>query len=629
MNKFKSFLLAGLLSLTAVGTLASCGPTSDPSTPSGDPSISTPSVDPSVEPSTPSVDPSTEPSVEPSTEPSVVGKTVKRFKTERMDNTLLVGDSVDLAEKITVVYEDETEDHDFTITEGDGYIVNGSVVTFEKAGSYNLLIVAGTNNKELRYAIKVETVARQSFNTWFNSIDNNYTVYNVGMDANGGLQIGGFAYHGADDYFGFYFGANLNRITAKLKDGNYYDGTFTNVKSPVDFGLEFNPGISNWANNFGSVGLQTELDSSVFASSILEDGTEVISADGDIAETFLNYTVALTYGGSATGIEFFGFLDEECTSGLFGISIMSNGEEVYDLWLIEDVGSTSVDVINEYCATGDIPEAVPTSLVDESFTSIRASHNYTMVVESYFVDNTLTEIPAESLADWVYYPYLAGTQVTYVSENQIVVTDGQYILGGYLTHNSVAYQFGVAEDASGNAVPAVAPITGTIWDNPSSAALLAPTTSAATVAWEAYAEQSGMYIFEGPAGAAKFDAATKAFISRDNGIFYELMSSAIGLPQLFQNDTYAEVYGNSPALTYNNDPDTTYSLSTLFSMQVLIAPSYGITQVTITIPWAYMERFVGLTGSEYGIAAQLYVFQFGNVGTTKEINLSTWTDTIA
>ena len=59
MNKFKSFLLAGLLSLTAVGTLASCGPTSDPSTPSGDPSISTPSVDPSVEPST-------EPSVEPS-----------------------------------------------------------------------------------------------------------------------------------------------------------------------------------------------------------------------------------------------------------------------------------------------------------------------------------------------------------------------------------------------------------------------------------------------------------------------------------------------------------------------------------------------------------------------------------
>ena len=628
MNKFKSFLLAGLLSLTAVGTLASCGPTSDPSTPSGDPSISTPSVDPSVEPSAPSVDPSTEPSVEPSTEPSVVGKSVKRFKTERMDNPLLVGDSVDLAEKITVVYDDDTEDHDFTITEGDGYIVNGSVVTFEKAGSYNLLIVAGTNNKELRYAIKVETVARQSFNSWFNSIDNNYTVYNVGMDENGGLQIGGFAYHGADDYFGFYFGASLNRITAKLKDGNYYDGTFTNVKSPVDFGLEFTPGVSNWANNFGSVGLQTALDSSVFASSVLEDGTEVISADGDIAETFLNYTVALTYGGSATGIEFFGFLDEECTSGLFGISIMSNGEEVYDLWLIEDVGSTSVAVINEYCATGEIPAEVPTSLVDDSFTSIRASHNYTMSVKSYFVDNTLTEIPAESLADWVYYPYLAGTQVTYVSENQIVVTDGQYILGGYLTHNSVAYQFGVAEDESGNAVPAVAPITGTIWDNPSSAALLAPTTSAATVTWEAYAEKSGMHIFEGPAGAAKFDATTDAFISRDNGIFYELMSSAIALPQLFQ-DSYAEVYGNSPALTYNSDPDSTYSLSTLFSMQVLLAPAYGITQVTITIPWSYMERFVGLTGSEYGIAAQLYVFQFGNVGTTKELNLSTWTNTIA
>jgi hypothetical protein len=545
-----------------------------------------------------------------------------------MDNPLLVGDSVDLAEKITVVYEDGTEDHDFTITEGDGYIVNGSVVTFEKAGSYNLLIVAGTNNKELRYAIKVETVARQSFNTWFNSIDNNYTVYNVGMDANGGLEIGGFAYHGADDYFGFYFGESLNRITAKLKDGNYYDGTFTNVKSPVDFGLQFNPGLSNWSSNYGSVGLQTALDSSVFASSIAEDGTEVIAADGDIAETFLNYTVALTYGGSATGIQFLGFLDEECSSGLFAISIMSNGEEVYDLWLIEEVGTTSVDVINEYRANADIPAEVPTSHVDEAFTSIRASHNYTMVVESYFVDSKGQEIAAETLADWQYYPYLAGTQVTYVSENQIVVTDGQHILGGYLTHNSVGYQFGVAEDEAGNVVPAVAPITGTIWDNPSSAALLAPTTSASTVAWSGYAEQNGMYIFEGPAGAAKFDAATDAFISRNNGIFYELMSSAIALPQLFQSP-YAEVYGNSPALTYNDDPDSSYSLSAVFDMQILIAPSYGITQVTFTILWQYMERFVGLNGSEYGIAAQLYVFQFGNVGTTKELNLSAWTNTIA
>ena len=206
------------------------------------------------------------------------------------------------------LYEDGTEDKDFTITEGDGYIVNGSVVTFEKAGSYNLLITAGTNNKELRYAIKVETAARQTFNTWFDSISNNYTVYNVGMTESGDLEIGGFAYHGADDYFGFYFGSSLNRITAKLSDGNYYDGTFENIKSPVDFSLKFNPGIVDWTNNFGSVGLDSGLSSSIWSSVFDEEGNEYITADADIAETFLNYTVALTYGGSALGIQFVQFL---------------------------------------------------------------------------------------------------------------------------------------------------------------------------------------------------------------------------------------------------------------------------------------------------------------------------------
>ena len=622
MKKLNVVLLAGLLSVGAVAGLASCGPTSEPSA-----SVPTPPTSETVpsEPTT-SVE---EPTTVPSTDPTVEGKNASRFETVQMEGSILVGESVDLAEKITVIYSDGTSDHEFTIAEGDGYIVNGSVVTFEQAGNYNLQIIAGLNEKTLRYRVIVETELRRDFNSWFASIDQNYSVYNVGLESDGSLSVYGFAYHNNDEYFAIYFGENLNGIQAKLSDGNYYDGEIKNVVSEVEFDLEFAPGTIKWTDSFGSVGLGYGVDASMFESTFDADGTEHIIGNADTAETFTNFTVALTYGGDALSTEFLGFADEEKSSGLFATALQDGENVSYDLWLIEAVGTTSVAVIDEYQKTGALPSAIPSSKIDDAFSGINLAKNYTMVANASAYTKAGEELTEEN---WELAPYFNGTQVTYVTEESVVVTDGAEIVFGYTTVADKLYKFGYAEGTDGAAVPAIQEAEGTLFENAGATSLMAPTASISDLVFSGYQTTDTMEIFKSNAGSVCFDANTGAEVSNTVSFSRALFESAILFPAAFQSTGYdptlAAFYFDVPFLGYNSDPDHAYSISELFDTTYAIMNDGSAVTVQFALPAETLYETI--MGQDIGDAyAFVYSFTFLSVGTTVAPDLSAFTSLIA
>lgn len=629
MKKLNAVLLAGLLSLGAVSGLASCGPTSQPTeTPTTAPTTSTP------EPTQPSVSEPTTSVVPPSSDPTTTApvKTPARFETINMDGPILVGESVDFAEKITVVYADGTKDHNFVITEGDGYVINGTVVTFEEPGDYNIAVKAG--DKTMRYKVKVETQNRRDFDAWFASIDKNYTVFNVTMDQTGNLIPQGFVYHCDDEYFGMYMNPNLQNLTAKLSDGFYYDGEFVDVESPVSFGLSFNPGHANWNSSYGSVGLSYGLDASMFESAYDEEGNEYYVAGADICETFLNFTCALTYQGSATGIEFWGFAGDDKSAGLFAAAILDGEEVAYDLWLITDVESTHVEVIEDYQKNGALPAEVPSSKLDAALNSTAVGHNYTMVATSTFVDMSGNYIEDETaIADpetgFFAYEFFKSTQVTYVTEDAIVVTpDGKTPVIGYAAQEDGTYLFGLSEDDAGNPVPVAVPQEGALWENEDALSLTIPSAKPSTIEFTTYQAISGTTYeyFAGTAGEGVFDKATEEPLSITNQFTHQLLNSLVCFNSLFEGYGVGDVFCAMPMLTSANDPDHAFALSEYLDVSFVYDTATEAVQIGVLLPLYQLARwgFFG-AGAEQAMAGVYGVeitIAYGAVGTTVAPDLS-------
>ena len=607
MKKFKALLLAGVLAVSSVAALASCGPSVPPS---GD-------------------EPTTAPSVEP-TNPSTSNdeKIADRFKTVQLTSALLVGESLDLAEKITVVYKDGSEDHNFTIQENDGYTVDGTVLTFNKAGTYSIVVKAGSNNKDLRYPVKVESQAKRDFSAWFDSIGQNYSVFNVGMDANGNLTPYGFCYHNNNEYIAMYFREDLNVIQAKLNDGNYYTGDIINLVSPVEFEMKFQPGVLNWQNSYGSVALSDGITSDAFSAAYdEEDGYEYFYTDGNMAETFLNYTCMLTYGGAAQELQFLGFVDDENSAGLFAIAVESEGEIAYDLWLITDVDTTAVECIEDYQVNGALPSAVPSHIIKDRFNEVNRAQNYTMLAYSYGLDSRGNEVAPETILEaWgeAQYSYFFAEQVTFVTEESVVVTDGSgNPIFGYADYNNSTYKFGYAEDSTGNLVPAAAPVSGSLFEAASS--LCAPVDGIDELNFNSYTEYPGQgHVFGAPAGDATYADNGNTLISKENNLTHHLLSSAIALPSWANITDLGELYCNLPYLTKGGEE--TYAMSTLIDLQIVVTDEY--VTCTVIIDAATLLEYI-LEIPMAPVSYLCYDFVFTAVGTTTAPDISAFTSLMA
>lgn len=618
MKKLNVVLLAGLLSLGSIAGLASCGPTTRPT--------EAPTSAPTEAPTTqaPTETPTETPTEAPTTAPA---KVAQRFETVQMDGPILVGESVDLAEKITVIYQDGTKDHDFTVKEGDGYVIAGSIVTFEVGGDYNLLIEA--HGKSMRYKVKVETQDRRDFNAFIDSIEKNYTVYNVSMSETNQLEIGGFAYHGGDEYYAMYFGANLNHIYAKLSDGVHYAGNITEVRTITDFDFKFNPGAVNWQNLYAFQNLQDGISSSLFESEFADDGTETIVASADIAETFLNYSVSLTYGGDAMSMEFAGWLDDEKSSALFALAVNDEGETVYDLWVIEAVNTTSIEIIEDYQVNGELPSAVPTENIDSIVESMHLASNYTMEFSTSFLTSTGAEATEEQVTEWGEAGKFSGSQTTHVTEDTVSVSVGGEPVIGFTTVDEQLYQFGYTSEGT----PAMTAAEGTLATNAAAGSLMAPTASVDDLEFASYEERTvgerNLEIFGSDAGSRvwSFDGANVGDELSSTGAFVEqLLTSVLNCAAVYEGMSLVELYYYAPFVTFNGETGKIHSASSILDVQYMVVDSTYQLSVSIMADIAWM---FGNQLDMKSIRFVSYNFTFYSIGTTVAPDLSVFTSTLA
>lgn len=569
-------MLAGVLAFGSISAIASCGPTSSPSTDDTPTSVEGPTSEETT---------------------TTESKVVSRFTQVRMEGSILVGESVDLAEKITVIYADGSQDHDFVVTEGDGYVVNGSVVTFTAFGDYNLEVKAGSgeNVKSLRYSVKVVTETRKAFDTWFDSIDTDYAFYNIGFDTAGNAQLGGFGYHKNDDYFGLYLGEDLDFIFAKLKDGNHYEGVISNVKSTEEFDLTFNPGVVNWSNYIFGTGLNTVVSSGHFTSSVNEEGNEVISAGVDTTTQFVRYTSCLTYGGMEQGMQFLGFVQgfSENTAGLFAIDLGENG---YDYWVITDVGAAANPVIDDYIVNGDIPAAVDTTMLDSTIANIRGAKNYTMMATTTLLDASgaklnINDLVADETTAAV-GQFIASTvfmqQVTYVTEDSVVITtDGRTPVEGFYQDGDKLYAFGYNDTT-----PAKVEMEGSLWDSAAVATYLAPTESVSALSFTGYQDAGeGYHAFSSEMGAliVNFEGQSITGTASDNTAFAKALLNTVdtnvaGGNFYQQAASLGQIYCEDPMYYANDERTQLQSISGLLSIDYIVNPEANLIQYSIRIP---------------------------------------------
>lgn len=592
-RKLPILVLAGVLSFASLSALAACGgETTTTDTTTG--------TDTNTDSTTSSGE-----------------KVVTRFETKALEGTLLVGESIDLAEKITVHYADGTTGHEFTIQEGDGYTIEGTTVTFNKIGSYQLLVRAGSNNKQLRYAVKVETQERRDFNEWFDAIGSDYTALNVGIQ-NGEMVIGGFALHKTDSYFAMYFGDELNMATAKLSDGNFYNGSISNVKSLDEYDLTFNPGVVNWGSTYGAQELNAYMSSSEFTSTVNDKGEVETTAGATTAETFINFTAALTYGGMAQGISLLDFSKEE-GAALFGIDlVLSTGERATDLWMIQNVGTTSSKAIEDYQKTGELPARIETEKIDNQFSEFRAAKNYTLEITSTLLDSTGKPSTAENVEANPAKAALVWNQKTLVTEDSVSVMIEDAAVTGYLTHNEALYAFG--SDEEGN--PLTVKQDGTLWTSDKAAALLAPKESVGNLSFNAYSNEEGVEYFASEAGSITYEYGTTNVVESNAAFGYELFSQIVVMGPMFQGEnSIADSFFKSSVLV-NKDQTNNYTLSNACDLSWTLDATNDTLSVTLLHPLSIL----GLNST--GVAYQAITFTYSAMGKTVAPDLSAFIATI-
>lgn len=632
-NKFSILALAAALALGTGTLLASCGGgTSSPSNPT------TSDIPTTSEPTT-SLDPTSVTSE----------KVAQRFETTQLDRALLVGESIDLADYITVVYADGSKDSDFTIQEKDGFTVAGTVVTFNQIGSYQLSVKAGSNEKPLRFPVTVESESRQAFNAWYNSISQEYSVYYLTMDEAQNLLVNGFAHHGNTDYFGYWIaGSSLNNVIAKLNDGNYYNGTYENVESTDKFDLKFNPGVANWNNSWGSVSLTDYLDSSSFVSTVDENGNEVIAGDAAAAETFINITYSLTYGGDALGIEFLGLSGDtpETQSGIFAMRIQSDVNDdgvitedemnFYEFFSIQNVNSLELEPFTSYLATGEIPVAIDPTPIDDFFKSAADAKNFTMLGQADFV-NTYGEPYDISTSDVLTQvsPVFETTQITMYTENNVALVDasGSLIIGTFKHTDNKVYNYGFSQDETTGAVSPVTAVTDaeSVQTSTYGSLLNVPTASVTDLTFSSYqlAEDAGIALYVCDAGYQEFDQTTYQPKGEMTGrTIYQLFSTLITASPFFDGDTsIADTFYGSPAITMNSGEKLVSLSGVLSDVQIFTNESQGVITIQTVFSAYWLTQFGVPAPADLG--GIMYTWQIGYIGATEAPDMSLWTATIA
>lgn len=413
---------------------------------------------------------------------------VARVVAQNPKDTIVVGEDVDLADYVTVHYSDGTTDHNIVVTAATGFSVEGTVVTINKVGTYNIKVAAAKDtSKTARVEVVAATADRLAFNDLFNSISNNYIAENVSIDFDAGKvsMSGGWTRHNETYADYYYYDGKIEGVTAKLSNGNYYNGDLSDVKGIDDFTVKYEPGkVTNWSNLYMSQSLndwfsaETAFESQFEVDEETGEEVEYFVMGEEYAEDFCTFTCLLGYGDvldfTMTVLDWSEGDEEKGKSSYIlyaytwseyeeepvydeSSSVVSTNSELKsyaDYWLITDIDTASSSVIEASQKDASyLPPEIDVSELTTRLESINTSKNYTLQIEPSFLDSTGKTADATKVAGWSYsslFPY----ERLVVTENSAAfyeVSGSNWVLSyGFTTYNDKVYYYSTDKDGNKN-----------------------------------------------------------------------------------------------------------------------------------------------------------------------------------
>lgn len=416
-----------------------------------------------------------------------VGLSATRIEIETIEDLLVVGDSINLQEIVTIYNSDNTTSHTAFTAEArsnnveiaeDGYTVN-----IKAAGDITVRIVSTLTASVTG---NLRTTAYEQANIALYNLFNgetgltNYTWYDGQISSTGAFQYTGITYNAKDKYVIFPTTDNYGNmvsfeIAAKsLHDGKSYFGTADLEFANIVYEQQF-----NWTNYiFGTAPADVSL---MFKNTVLEYQAsgetfeyEGMLLDPTTSADFLRYTSYIGYKENFEFyLEFLG-LDTDGTGAFFrGLLLVIEGNEQYgwevgDLMLagdyyMGDIGTTSVAKVD---ATLTDPNYVPEPI---DYTEIKAftdkaaeAKNYRVTASTtiYESDGTTPVTDQDSLFTWNNSAHFFNDKETvYMSEtsfyDEYIKTENNYDsqgetkdISGATVHNGAIYLFSDSSEPS-------------------------------------------------------------------------------------------------------------------------------------------------------------------------------------
>lgn len=325
---------------------------------------------------------------------SSITKTPKRIKNNGVD-TVVSGVAFDLDDTITILYDDDSSDHNYTVTSSsDDVSISGHLITIKGHGEYSLLVTAGT----LKSRVSVTVVSEEhkaliDFLEPLSETPQNYTITQYEINKEKELEYYATYFHN-ENYIAIYdendpVAEDGSTLLAKLTDGHAYWGTLTGTSDNIV--PTFEPGYASW-NNYYITG-----DLSLDALDATYDG-DVITLGTGFEGNLLHYgmsTLPENYGYNLTGAIYLGMFDtdddEKDDTPLFMCNVESSTDSskagYWSIVGISNIGSTSLDFMEKAVSDAKyIPVKIEAPEISTVFNSLAESKNYTITTELQAVD---------------------------------------------------------------------------------------------------------------------------------------------------------------------------------------------------------------------------------------------------
>ena len=325
---------------------------------------------------------------------------------------ITIGDVLDLDQYITIKYEDNSSDHKFSVTCTNSAVsIDGHSVIATEAGTYNLLIKAGSLQAKL--SLQVVTEEHMGLINFLAPLNDNPQNFTIDLFTDKKYLYS--AIH-TENYVGIY---NVNdpaekikdddgketdeynsTILAKLADGHAYWGHIEGTaKNPVPV---LDPGYASWNNYYITQSLS--LDATDFEVTDLGGSDPALLSSASFEESFMSVGLSrpesslAKYGYSWAGMAFIGLQDEDADGeddGALFMALMNVTDEkgnpglgLFAYVQIRNIGTTDVDFLKNTTSDASYVPLIPKAdEITTVFDQINQGKNYTVTLEMFSADD--------------------------------------------------------------------------------------------------------------------------------------------------------------------------------------------------------------------------------------------------